>query len=346
MFEEMIREARRLEGNHQIPVSIMYDEDGYFDRQCPALECMFQFKVHGDDWHEKVSNKTVCPFCGHSADSDEWCTQEQTEHLGKVAIAHVNQRLGRAMRRDAARLNRRQPRDSFITITMKVEGGPQHVPLPPAAAEPMRLRIECSHCRCRYAVIGSAFFCPACAHNDAEVVFSHAIASIRASIGAREEIRAAIPDRDIAEDMVRSLVENGLQNAVTAFQRYAEVLYSRLASAPKPRRNVFQNLADGSRLWYNTTGKQYSDYFIPAEMIELERAFQQRHLLSHTQGIVDHDYIANSGDTSHLPGQRLVIVDVAVRYYLDLIEKLATGILEATRASLGQSSSESVQETP
>ncbi len=46
MFEEMTRELGRLEGSHQIPVSIMFDENGYFDRQCHATECMFQFKVH------------------------------------------------------------------------------------------------------------------------------------------------------------------------------------------------------------------------------------------------------------------------------------------------------------
>ena len=335
MFEEMIRELRRLDGHHQIPVSIMFDEDGYFDRQCHAPECMFQFKIHGDDWHEKVREKAVCPFCGHSANSDEWCSQEQTEHLEKVVIAYVNQRLDRAMRRDAKHWNRRQPRDSFITSTMKAKGGPRHVPLPPEAADRMRLRIECSQCRCRYAVIGAAFFCPVCGHNDAEVIFSLAIVGIRGAIDALAEIRSAVSDRDTAENTARFLLENGLQNAVTAFQRYAEVLYSQLASALKPRRNVFQNLTDGSDLWYIATGKQYSDYLTPAEMIKLRRAFQQRHLLTHTQGIVDQNYIAHSSDTSYRPGQRLVISEAAVRYYLDLIEKLAAGIFEATRHCLG-----------
>ena len=339
MFEEMTRELGRLEGSHQIPVSIMFDENGYFDRQCHATECMFQFKVHGDDWREKVSEKAACPFCGHSADSDEWCTQEQTEHSKEIVVAHVSERLGRAMRRDAQLWNRRQPRNSFVNITVKVEGRPRHVPLPPAAAEPMQLRIECSRCSCRYAVIGAAFFCPACGHNDAEVIFSIAIAGIRGAIDALPEVRVAVSDRDAAENMVRFLVENGLQNAVTAFQRYAEVLYSRLSSAPEPRRNVFQNLADGSKLWYRATCKQYSEYLTPGEMTELTHAFQQRHLLAHTQGILDQDYIAHSGDTSHRPGQRLVISEANLCCYLDLIEKLATGLLSAAKDSIGRSSS-------
>ena len=142
--------------------------------------------------------------------------------------------------------------------------------------------------------------------------------------------------------MVRSLVEHGLQNAVTVFQRYAEALYSQLVSAPKPRRNVFQNVAEGSELWCNATGKRYSNYLTSAEMSVLKRAFQQRHLLAHTQGIVDQDYIANSGDTSHQPGQRLVLREAAVRYYLDCIEKLARGVLEDTKDFLVQRSNGSL----
>ena len=343
VFEEMSRELRRLQGAHQIPVSLQSDEDGYIARQCHAEECMFEFKVHVEDWRDKIHEVAVCPFCGHCTGSDDWNTQEQSEHFRGVAIAHVNRRLGRAMRRDTERWNRRQPRNSFINVTMEVEGRPRRLPLPPAAAEPMQLKIACSQCGCRYAVIGAAFFCPGCGHNDAVVVFNMAMAGIRSTLDALAEVRAAVSDRDAAENTVRSLVEHGLQSAVTAFQRYAEVLYSQLASAPKPRRNVFQNLTEGSDLWYNTTGKQYSNYLEPAEMVELRRAFQQRHLLAHTQGIVDQDYIAHSGDKSHRAGQRLVIGEVTVRYYLDVIQKLAAGLLEVTKDCLGQRSSGSLQ---
>ena len=334
MFDEMIRELRRLEGTHQMPVSIQADDDGYFDRQCPAEECMFEFKVHVEDWLGKVHERAVCPFCGHSAGSDDWNTPQQSEHFKEAAIAHIDQRLGRAMRRDAERWNRRQPRDSFVSITMKVEGRPRHVLLPAAAADPMRLRIECPQCKCRYAVIGAAFFCPACGRNDAEVTLSLAIAGIRGALDALPEVRAAVSDRDAAENTVRFLIEHGLQSAVTAFQRYAEALYSQLVSAPKPRRNVFQNVAEGSDLWCNATGKQYSGYLTSAEMSVLKRAFQQRHLLAHTQGIVDQDYIANTGDTSHQPGQRLVLREAAVRYYLECIEKLAGDMLKDTKDCL------------
>ena len=72
MFDEMIRELVRLEGSHQIPVSIQSDEDGYFDRLCPSEECKFEFKVHLEDWRQIVAETAVCPFCRHSAASIDW----------------------------------------------------------------------------------------------------------------------------------------------------------------------------------------------------------------------------------------------------------------------------------
>ena len=322
MFKDVRRALRRLEGTHSLPVSVEADDDGYFDRQCRAPDCMFQFKVLVEDWIGKVGDEAACPLCGHFADSSEWSTQEQTEHFRSIAIAHAGNPIRRALRRDADRWNRTQPRNSFVKVTMRVEGRPLQVSLPPAAADPMRLKIGCSECGCRYAVIGSAFFCPGCGNSDAEVVLHLTLSGIRGSMGALAEVRAAISDPDTAESMVRSVIENGLQSTVTAFQRCAEALYSKLEPQSKPRRNAFQNLSEGSTLWYGATGKHYFDYLAPAEIATLKRAFQQRHLLAHTQGIVDQDYIDRSGDTSHQLGERLVIREAAVLNFLDVVEKL------------------------
>jgi hypothetical protein len=64
------------------------DSDGYLDRECPAAACEFEFKVHGDDWKDKISHDHVhCPFCGHVADSGQWFKQDQLEILREVARA-------------------------------------------------------------------------------------------------------------------------------------------------------------------------------------------------------------------------------------------------------------------
>jgi hypothetical protein len=327
MFDEVLRELRRLEEAEQIRVSIPCDEEGYLDRECPSPACQFTFKVHEDDWRDRVRDEQAfCPFCGHAAESAKWLTQEQLAHAKQAAIAHIEGGIGHAMRRDAEIWNRSQPRNSFIRITMDVNSRPRPVLLPAAAAASMRLKISCPACTSRYAVIGAAFFCPVCGHNSGELMFSQSIAAIRNALESIGAIRAALPDRDTAETTARLFIENGLQNVVTAFQRYAEALYGRHPSVPPARRNAFQNLAEGSALWLVAFGKEYSDHLDRGEVAVLTRIFQQRHLLAHRQGLVDDDYITRSGDMSYRTGQRVVIRETAVRECLVLIEKLAAGM--------------------
>jgi hypothetical protein len=327
MFDELQRELRRMHGRHQIAVSLPSDSDGYFDRECPSEECRAQFKVHEDDWRDKVRDEAVfCPSCGHVAKSREWLTQEQIKHMERVGRAQVERRLGEAMRRDAQRWNSRQPRNGFFKMTMRIDNAPRRMLLPPAAVDPMRLKIMCPACACRYAVIGSAFFCPACRHNSADQMFTQALGNIRRSLDAMHVIRGAVEDRDTAEATARHLLEHCVQATVTAFQRYAEAMYARLPATKAPRRNAFQSVSEGSILWQSAAGKSYEDYLSSAEMTALVRWFQQRHLLAHTQGIVDADYLTRTGDATYQAGQRIVVREAPLREFVTLVEKLASGL--------------------
>lgn len=328
MLNETIGALRRLEGNTQISVKIGDDEEGYFDRECPSEDCLFQFKILSEDWKDKVRDAEVfCPNCGHTAASDKWWTKEQIEHAKQAAFAQVKQSISRSLKRDVTAWNRRQPRNSFISMTMKVDNLPRYVLLPAAAAEPMQLKITCPACACRYAVIGAAYFCPACRHNAADQVFAQTVNGIRKSIDALGDVRAALPDRDTAENTVRLIVENSLQNVVTAFQRCAEAIFARLPSVSAARRNAFQNLSEGNQLWQTATGKSYGDHLKPEELAALQRIFQQRHLLAHRQGLVDQDYIARSGDTRYKVDQRIVVRSDAVLEAATIVEKLISGMM-------------------
>lgn len=326
MFENLIRALENLDGR-QVSVSMPADTDGYFDRACPSEACLFEFKIHGDDWRGKVKDEEVfCPFCRHSAPSDQWWTEVQIEHAKQAALGEVSGEINTAMRRDADRWNSGQPRNSFLRITMSVDNKPRHIALPPAAAEPMELKITCPECNCRYAVIGAAYFCPACGHNSVERDFARSIDTQIASLDAIAYVRQAIEDRDVAENTIRTIIESGMLNAVTAFQRYAEALYLRKPGAPAPRRNAFQSLNTGSDLWHQACGRDFKYYLGAQKLADLNRYFQQRHLLAHKDGLVDADYIQRSGDTSYREGQRIVVKEESVRQCLALAEELARNL--------------------
>jgi hypothetical protein len=59
-------------------------------------------------------------------------------------------------------------------------------------------------------------------------------------------------------------------------------------------------------------------------MATLVKWFQQRHLLAHTQGIVDADYLARTSDTSYQIGQRIVVNEVPLREFVTVVDKLAS----------------------
>lgn len=157
MFEDLIRKLDRLDGT-SVSVPVEADADGYLDRECPNGKCEFLFKINEEDWADKVRDEEVfCPNCRHSAPSDEWFTKDQIEQAKQYAFAQVQHRFGDALKRSAQRFNRSQPRDSFLKVTMQVNSRPRPLLLPVAATEPMTLKIACTECGCRYAVIGAAF---------------------------------------------------------------------------------------------------------------------------------------------------------------------------------------------
>jgi hypothetical protein len=102
----------------------------------------------------------------------------------------------------------------------------------------MELEIACEKCTCRFAVIGSAYFCPACGHSSVDRMFDDSLRKIRAKKDNVDVVRDAIAasaGRDEAELMCRSLIESCLQDGVTAFQRCCEGLYASTGPAtPAP----------------------------------------------------------------------------------------------------------------
>jgi len=333
MFDESIRIARELERGVQVPIQIPLDDKGYFDRQCPSDECGAEFKVLFDDWKEKVHDEAVfCPVCRHESPSTEWNTPSQVEYIKKAAMAHLQRMVGNALRRDAERFNRSQPRGGFISMSMSYKPSRHPIAVPPEAANALRQDFTCEACGCRYSSVGAAFFCPGCGHNSARSTFTAAVKTVQASVATTPVIRQALTDAadpDTAADAVRQVLENGLVKLVASFQRFAEAAFLALpnASSFPVRRNLFQNLADSSQRWRDATGKGYEDLVTADEMRELRVCFQQRHLLAHRKGMVDQDYIDRSGDQSYSVGQRLVIKDAAVLRLADLVEKLGAAIL-------------------
>lgn len=327
MFEDLIKEMKRMNGQ-SVSVPIESDEKAYIDKQCPDEDCEFIFKVNEEDWVDIFKDEAVwCPLCRHDAPADQWFTIEQVEHAKAEALAIIEGKINNALRSGAQKFNGRQPKNSFMSMSVKVGGGLNRTHIIPAkAAELMQLEIQCEECDSRFAVIGSAYFCPACGHNSVTRTFSDSLRKIRAKKDNVEVIRTALIEstgKDEAELTCRSLIETCISDGVVAFQKYCEGMYEPYG---KPPFNTFQRLKQGSELWQNAVKKGFDSWLTEEELKALSILFQKRHLLSHNEGIVDSKYIQKSGDISYKEGQRIVIVWRDIDRLIMALEKLTNGI--------------------
>ena len=331
-FDNLLKELERIDGSHRVAVKINVDDAGYFDRACPHEPCHRGFKIMYAD-HEKVSNDGWCVYCGHKAESSDFSTEEQAEHFSGTAHDHAGALLDQAMRNAAAATPRttRTYGGKYASVTV-TETAPvirerqTAERVPPAAWAVMRVEATCEQCGCRFAGIGGCFFCPACGHRSADLTFDETLRRIREALAKQRELERTIGTDDAA-DIMSKMAESDVQTLVTAFEAFAKDSFPRLApTAAAPPRNVFQNLVRGSALWTQHGGRPFDAILTTAEHAELERFFQQRHVLAHNNGIVDAAYRANTGDTGYDVGQRLAIKpDHALRMSV-LVEKLVSGL--------------------
>ena len=337
MFDE--QQVSQMGEGIRISLEFALDDDRYLDRACPSDRCGACFKVHYDDLEPRVRDDEFhCPICGFTAEATEWNTPEQADYIKAAAVREVQRQLGLAFERSAKAFTRPRRSDGFITVRLSYKPSPIPLAVPPAASELMSQPLTCEACGLRYASVGAALFCPACGHNSAVSTFDASVETVRATLSALPQLRAAMVSalgKDAAEDAVRLIRENALVKLLSSFQRFAEALFDRLPNRNdfRPRPNVFQNLKESGELWRDAAGAGYNKMLTKSEMSTLERYFQQRHLLAHRDGIVDQQYVERSGDSSYAPCQRLVIRVTAVEELATLVQRLAGELRNQARTA-------------
>jgi hypothetical protein len=332
-YDEMIKklnESDMLGKEISIPYSVEVefncDDKGYLDRQCPSERCGFEFKVLLCDWEK--SQIAFCPKCRHEEKKENraWLTTLQNEVVDK----HIVNKVGMVLQEKVeSELDKIYKEKGFVSFPYELTSADSNSRLVPAEAKKsLELEIECEKCQTHYAVIGSAFFCPKCGHNSVENMIDDFLKKINAKSLALSLIREQMPP-DEAERTCQHLIESGVTDSVVAFQKIMECLYLDFTgkTASTLKLNVFQRLEDGGKLWKQTRINQdYTEMLSNEEFRNLNTFFQQRHLLSHTDGIVNDKYINNSGDITYKAGQRLVITEPDVLQMTSLLQKIVSHI--------------------
>jgi hypothetical protein len=323
LARDISEEARDLNGS-TVSMKIPADPQGLIDRECPHCEAPFKIDEHSWDGH--VRDEVWCPYFGHRAKADQWVATAHVKQLKQIAHARIETRFNKIL--EGRRPSPLETTPGIERVALEKNGKWLIVALPPAALEMLRQERICAKCNCRFAFVGAAFFCPLCGDNSAEVSFDQTLATIRRSVAALPGLCIALQDDDIAAEATRHLLEKHTQDLVTAFQRIGEALFLRLSGNDAPK-NAFQRLegsGSGNALWASETGHAYDSHLTPADWAAMILFFQRRHLLAHSEGIIDADYLRKSGDPEYSLGQRLRVTPQDVLRFAGIVETLVTGM--------------------
>ena len=302
---------------NRISVPIPADENGFTGRECPNAECEGYFKIVSGTGLEGDGLPCHCPYCGHTADHDEFWTQEQIRYAESVALRQVSD----AILKDLKSLEfEHKPRGLFdIGLSMKVKAGPP-LPIHRYREKKLETTTVCSHCTLRYAVYGAFAFCPDCRQHNSQQILAANLEVVRKML-------------DLAEshdgDLRRTLIENALEDCVSAFDAFGRELCrvhaDRTSNPSTMHRMRFQNLVR-ARGELQTIGVEMTTAITTEAWEEALMLFQKRHLIAHKLGVADQEYVDRSGDRDAVPGRKVRVSSNEVTELGDTLQTVAESL--------------------
>lgn len=325
-----------MQETYEMPIQVLSDENGFFDRECPNENCLFTFKVLLTDWEEKVADEHVfCPRCGFDAPADQWWTQSQlsglNENISSFAMGLIHDELKDYFGSAKSRLGH----NKNVSITYKPGKRPQYLNLPITQSEEWATKVTCDECCVTFSVIGNAYFCPCCGKNLSTNAIGEALESYERRLASFEGLRSFYENEYSKEEAEKQIVlsrEDMLDSLVGTFESFAKSRYLELGG-DTPRGNVFQRISDGSNLFKSLIGIEYCDLIGENGVQQLTLLINKRHLIAHNNGIVDESYLRKTGDVTYVLGQRIVLKDSDLADLLNLVRELVHGLMNTKNFS-------------
>ncbi len=313
-MDRAFRHLRRLEEG--MKVSIPTDENGLTGRECPNPECLGVFKIKFGTGLKVEDGKEPpchCPYCGHVAPQDNFWTQEQLEYIRSIAMNEVSEAL-KEFTKEWDRDLRQSTRNNFIKLSMEFKGG--HHPIRYYQEKQLETHVTCDACTLEYSIYGVFAFCPDCGtHNSLQI--------LRKNFELVEKEIALAQSAD-DKDLAKRLIEDGLENAVSAFDGFGRAscsAFSEKATNKDQAKEIsFQSIANAKNRIQVLYDFDLVESLDNSQWTFIIRCFQKRHLLAHTMGVIDEDYVRKASDPSAIIGRKISIDSDEVKQLIQLLE--------------------------
>jgi hypothetical protein len=299
---------RRVQNLKRVSIQLPRDEEGFSGRECPECEAYFKVEsgtgLPGD-------NPCHCPYCGHTAAQNHFFTKDQIAYSRSIARRQVRRAFQQDLDDFARSLNNR-----FLRTTVN------HSPLPPIRnyrEKELETKIVCERCTLHYAIYGAFAFCPDCgSHNSAQI--------LSANLQLVEKMLALA--ESVEGDLRSHLIGDALENAVAAFDGFGRescrVWSAKAIDMVKAEKLSFQNLAGAQQRVQDLFGLDLASRLSTEEWDFACRCFQKRHLLAHSMGVVDEEYLRKTNDSRAIKGRKVSIEIDEVKRLVEVLRHLGT----------------------
>jgi hypothetical protein len=263
--------------------------------------------------------ETVCPYSGYVGPDEEFVHFDDIEAVKKQILRAAGEDVGDYLEKWVKEFNRRQPRDSLISIRMDVTR--PHRPRPAPLREDLLRNLDCDICRRPYGVYAIALFCPDCGAPNLGVHFRQEAQLVRDQIALADQ-----QDEGGRRELAYRLMGNAHEDVLTAFETALKTVYRHLVRQHRPaqapellsRKSVFQSI-DRIREHFVVLAIDPLSAVAPADLEFLTLNIQKRHVIGHNLGIADDHYVQLV--QSERPGE-------TVRLLGDEINRFAEGCLK------------------
>lgn len=283
-------------------VPLFSDREGMWGRTCPGCKGYFRTNSAGD--------LVRCVYCQFLGTNGEFATRNQLEYIGLFCRAFL----------DATKAEN----DVTIDLDRIADGLSANTPAWVYSEERQQRRITCKSCHANFDVLGEYASCPRCGkRNNLAVLIAALDALEQRYTKANAELQGQAERADEWQRLLNSAISHfeGMSNDIRA-------ALLRLPYSPSRRAELenlsFQNIGNAAKRLRDWLGIDLFKDLKEVDQQFLIRAVNKRHLFTHRSGVVDQEYITNTGDTTVRIGQRIRIDSGDVSRIIRILRQVGT----------------------
>ncbi len=310
---------RRL-GRNPMTVAMPTDEDGLTGRECPNPTCLGYFKIKFGTGLKGEGLPCHCPYCGHTEGHDHFWTQAQLDYAQSLLVKEVQKALAQDVK-DWDRKLRSSTRGSFVKLSVNYKGASH--PIRYYREKQLETTVTCDTCTLVYAIYGVFAYCPDCGvHNSLQILKKNFEL-------AEKELAFSETTED--PDFAAYLIADALENAVSAFDGFGRQVCSlnadKSSDPAKAKALSFQSLMKTRQKITTVFGYDLATPLTAGDWDFVVRCFQKRHLLSHTMGVIDQQYIDITQDQQAVVGRKITVDPLEVRTLIERLVQIGKGLI-------------------